>query len=109
MQNKTKQSYSEHWLDCIRGEQKNDPESSKLCTYCKFKEKLEIENYLLTIDYKQYRSNFTSIRVISHKLMKETGIYYKPKKIEASKRFFTYCNNKSIEDELHFMLHCGHL
>ena len=93
IQNKTKHSYSGHWLDFIRGKKNNDPENSKLRTYCKFKGKLEIENYLLMIDDKQYRFNFTKLRVSSHKLMIETGRHNKPKKIKASKRFCTYCNN----------------
>ena len=34
MQNKTKHSYLEHWLDFIPGKKNNDPENLKLCTYC---------------------------------------------------------------------------
>ena len=82
-----KQSYSEYWLDFIQGKNKNGPENSKLCTYNKFKEKFNRENYLFMIDDKCYCSNFTIIRTSSHKFMIETGRHNKPKNIESSKRF----------------------
>ena len=52
------------------------------------------------------RSNVTKLRISSHKLKIELGRYNKPFKIEANKRFCTFCNNESIEDENHFMLIC---
>ena len=91
-----KQSYSEYWLDFIQG--KNGPENSKLCTYCKFKEKFKIENYLLMIDDKYYHSIFTILRISSHQLKIETGRHNKPKNIETSKRFCIYCTSCSTVD-----------
>ena len=56
----------------------------KLRTFCTFKEKIEVKNYLLMTDDKQYCSNFTKLRINSHKLMIETGRYKKSKKKQAN-------------------------
>ena len=46
------------------------------------------------------------LRISSHKLKIELSRYNKPFKIEANKRFCTFCKDESIEDENHFMLSC---
>ena len=96
--------YTTKWLNLINDERKTG--QSKLRTYWTFKTQFLIENYLINTQNKMIRSNVTKLRISSHKLKIELGRYNKPFKIEANKRFCTFCNNESIEDENHFMLIC---
>ena len=39
-------------------------------------------------------------------VMIETGRYNRHHKIPVNERYYNYCKNKSIEDEIHFVLTC---
>ena len=75
----------------------------KLRTYRQFKEKLQLEEYLMTQSNKQGRYLLTSIRTGTNKLRIETGRWKKEKKDE---RFCMVCMSGEIEDEKHFVLDC---
>jgi len=86
------------WLVLI----KNPEKYSKLRTYCLFKTKLKLEKYL-------YSSNsygkqlHTSIRTGTNKLEIETGRW---NNVEVTQRICKNCDQKVIEDEVHFVVQC---
>ena len=91
--------YIENWHDEI-----NRP-GGKLRMYCTYKHEFKLEKYLLQIKSKDKRQYVTRLRVSSHNLYIEKGRYVRPK-IPANQRFCQFCNNKSIDDEIHFVTSC---
>ena len=77
--------------------------SSKLDTYCCFKNIFEIETYILKIENPLHCSALAKLRCSSHNLAIEDGRY---RNIERRQRKCTFCNINVIEDEYHFVLVC---
>jgi hypothetical protein len=100
-----KSIYESQWHDKINRASNNGIEGNKLRTYCTFKEKFEMENYLLFGSSKTERSSLSKLRISAHRLRIETGRHTRPK-IDSDKRYCVYCNDLSVEDEKHFMLSC---
>jgi hypothetical protein len=97
--------YENQWLAKINRTSDNGKDGNKLRTYCTFKTKYALENYLLTCDSKFERSAFAKLRISGHRLRIETGRHVRPK-IDPDKRYCIHCNDLSIEDERHFILKC---
>ena len=77
--------------------------SSKLRTYCTFKDRYCRENYLSMMKSRDSRSAFTRLRISAHNLAIETGRHTKPK-VKLEDRLCTSCNE--LEDEFHFVMTC---
>jgi hypothetical protein len=76
---------------------------NKLRTYRTFKIKFEQEQYLKNIKSLELRRCLSKFRTSCHDLEIETGRY---KKLKLEERVCCSCNNKSVEDEVHFLIHC---
>ncbi len=88
------------WLALI-----NDrTEYAKLRTYCLFKKKLRLENYLHTKGNYWGRSIFTSLRSGTNKLMIEKGRWIG---LEEKDRLCVQCDGKVVESERHFLISCN--
>ena len=81
---------------------KNKP---KLRTYLTFKNKLKLEEYLLSEHNKKGRYLLTSLRVGTAKLRIETGRWKRPVEKE-SERICLKCQKGQIENEKHFIAYC---
>jgi hypothetical protein len=90
--------YVNYWLKIITNE------NCKLRTYSKFKNSYNLEPYLTQMDSKN-RKILTRFRISNHNLAIEKGRYTIPK-TPLNKKKCKNCNNKSIEDEEHFLLIC---
>ena len=79
-------------------------DSRKLRTYSVIKTKIGIEGYLAAHPKinTQDRIALTKFRLSNHDLMIEKGSDFK---VEKAKRFCPFCP-KTIETELHFLVHC---
>ena len=77
-------------------------ESNKLFLYKTLKESGTTPEFYLSHPNKQYRKNITKFRISDHKLLIETGRYYK---IPREDRLCSVC--KKIDDEIHFFIHCN--
>jgi hypothetical protein len=104
--NATKGMYVQKWETLLNDGAKNST-GNKLRIYNTFKHEFKIENYLLHITDKKYRTATTNLRISTHKLRIETGRYNKPSKLPIEQRVCLKCNSGSIEDEKHFLLHCS--
>ena len=80
-------------------------DSSILRTYRVIKTKIGIEGYLAAHPKinTQDRIALTKFRLSNHDLMIEKGRYFK---VEKAERFCPFCP-KTIETELHFLIHCN--
>jgi hypothetical protein len=76
---------------------------SKLRTYRQIKEKLQLEEYLLTQTNLKGRVLLTEIRTGTNRLRIETGRWKKEKKED---RLCMVCMSGKIEDEKHFVVEC---
>ena len=74
------------------------PKKPKLCEYQKFKEHIDLEEYLHLTKYK--RSIIAQIRSGTPPLAIETSRY---SNTPFDSRLCTLCNSKLIESELHFI------
>ena len=92
------------WLQEINGNHTRGPH--KLCTYCKFQNSFEMENYLKLGISVQDRNNFNKLRISAHTLQIETGRYTRPK-TPIDQRTCQVCNTKAIEDKIHFATGCN--
>ena len=90
--------YESNWATAI---QSND---GKLRTYKLFKKDFCLENYLLCSNFND-RKYVSKLRTSSHKLGIETGRHIRPV-IPKDQRFCPSCDDRSIDDEHHFMLNC---
>ena len=98
IQNKLKYLYTIDWENNIK-----EP-NSKLRSYSLSKIKFCIQKYMLLISDKNVKSSFTRLWISAHKLKIETGRHHKPYKIAADERYCIFCNDNSIENEIHFIL-----
>ena len=74
-----------------------------------FKQNILFETYLALLPQRNLRLSLTKLRLSDHRLMIESGRRCKPK-TPLQERICPLCNdgsNKSIEDEVHFLLSCN--
>ena len=93
---------SRYELDWMKAVNLND---GKLRTFKLFKNKFGLENYLLFGKFNE-RKYFSKLRTSSHILHIEAGRHKRPP-TPSDLRFCLSCNNGSVENELHFLLHCN--
>ncbi len=91
-------NYKEYWTKKIN----NQP---KMRTYRKFKSHLEYEEYL-NIPNTNHCKAMTKLRISAHRLAIEQGRYTAPFTPKEN-RICQNCLTDEIEDEYHFMMHCG--
>ena len=96
--------YSAQWLAHIsRNKKPTDP--NKLRNYAVFKEKFQMENYILSCNLESRRL-FTKLRTSAHNLAIETGRYTRPI-TPRDKRLCLFCNQAATEDEYHMLMDCS--
>ena len=75
--------------------------STKLQSYCIFKENTDHESYLDFVRPNKFKYALSKFRLSSHSLEIETGRYYD---ISRKDRLCTCCNMYVVESEFHFLL-----
>ena len=96
--------YEAQWYKHIKGTGRED--SHKLRTYCKFKDKFDIESYLRNNRPLKLRQNLSKLRISAHTLAIETGRYTNPK-TPIEMRKCVLCDNGAVEDEYHVVIGCS--
>ena len=90
----------------------NDPFSleeqdhNKLRLYNKLKGSFKIEPYIDKIKNRNQRQWLSRYRISAHTLHIETGRYTRPVTPLHDRKCY-YCDEKCIDDEKHFILHCN--
>ena len=79
--------------------------STKLQSYCIFKEDTQLESYIDTVKVTKYGFALSRLRLSSHSLAIQTGRYTG---IPRHERICTSCNMNAVENEFHFLLVCPH-
>ena len=102
---KMKALFEKQWKEKLpKGQSnRNKNEEGKLRTYSIFKKDFACEEYLYSKIDLQTKTYFTKLRLSNHILQIEKGRFSKTDK---ASRFCTTCKDKSIEDEIHFILDC---
>ena len=77
--------------------------STRLDSYCIFKEDTKLEPYIDIIKSKKFRFALSKFRLSSHSLAIEVGRYPDTPRHQ---RICTFCNMNVIENEFHFLLAC---
>ena len=77
----------------------------KLRTYKLFKTNILYEKYLSLPPH--LRVPLTRFRMSAHPLRIEVGRYHCPNPLPVEDRICQMCNLSTVEDELHFLLHCS--
>ena len=77
---------------------------SKAESYVKYKDNINLEDYLVKIKNHKHRKALTRFRLSCHPLMIEKGRHQKPP-LPRPERTCHYCPSE-IEDELHFITSC---
>jgi hypothetical protein len=95
--------YQQYWSLSVNKHQQSVC-GNKLKTYSSFKKNFDMENYVLSLNLAE-RRHFSKLRTSCHHLAVETLRYTRPI-TPREKRFCTDCNNKTVGDEQHFLLHC---
>ena len=85
---------------------RNQINGNKMRTYRLYKDSLNAESYVCRVKYRDQRRIMSKIRSGSLPLHIETGRYTRPY-TPLEDRLCTYCESGSIEDEMHFLLHCS--
>ncbi|XP_048584056.1 uncharacterized protein LOC125563170 [Nematostella vectensis] len=97
--------YFQKWHGEIFNDQrKNSNEMNKLRTYRTFKDKYELENYLVAIPNVKHRVALTKLRISNHQLQIEKGRHTRPYTKEKD-RICPTCKN-DVENEFHFLVQC---
>jgi len=92
-----KDAFLSEWRQKIRN-------NNKLKVYSKIKTQFGIENYLLSIQNKNFVNSITKLRISAHCLEIEKGRHHK---IPTDQRLCPSCqDDTSIEDEYHFIMTC---
>ena len=92
-------------IDCTQGLTPSG--GSKLRTYRLIKPNtFEPEPYLSMISNPMVRQAVTKFRISDHKLAIEIGRHCRPPK-PVEDRTCSLCNSQSVEDEIHFLIHCS--
>ena len=94
--------YTRNWLKDINNAEKHPI----LRTYTVFKEKLCLETYIQCMPIKKYQQAISRFRVSSHRLGIELGRHKKPY-LPVEKRLRHFCRSGNVDDEYHFLIHCG--
>ncbi len=99
--------FQQRWQSVVSGRTRlTNQGDSKLRTYAKFKLSFELEPYLTS---KYFRADekqaIARLRTSNHKLAIETGRHTVPF-TPRDRRICLQCNTGSVEDEIHFLLHC---
>jgi hypothetical protein len=94
-------TFMKNCMDNINDLEKNP----KLRTYKKFKNEFQLESYIATPKNLQHAIALFKFRTSAHNLAIETGRYTRPK-TPLNERICLHCQNKPIEDEVHFLLQC---
>jgi hypothetical protein len=89
-------TYKQSWYSNINN-------SNRLASYCIYKHKFEMENYLQYITNNKYRIALTKFRLSSSDLKIETGRYENTPREE---RICPHCLYHIVEDEYHFLFTC---
>ena len=96
------QRLTDHFIQSWQSDLRNT--TGKLRAYKLVKDSFQTENYL---DLPAYlRVPMARLRSSSHSLRIETGRYCLPSPCPADERFCWFCEDGSVEDELHFLFHC---
>ena len=90
-------NFVQEWHDGINNSPKLNP------LYCKIKNELKLESYLLNIKSKSLRAYITKFRISAHELNIEKGRYVN---IPRENRKCNCCNMNVLENEYHFLLCC---
>lgn len=83
----------------------NKPNGNKLRTYRTFKSDLGVEQYMLLNVSKLQRRSLTKLRLGVLPLAIETGRHTRPI-TPLNERVCRLCNIDTVENELHFLIHC---
>ena len=84
---------------------------SKYDYFCWYLYTVEIANrcqhcFILCIPIKKYQQAIPRFRVSSHRLGIELGRHKKPY-LPVEKRLCHFCSSGNVDDEYHFLIHCG--
>ena len=85
---------------------RNQINGNKMRTYRLYKDSLNTGSYVCRVKYRDQRRILSKFRSGSLPLHIETGRYTRPY-TPLEDRLCTYCESESIEDEMHFLLHCS--
>ena len=91
--NTIKRDMSEEFIKQWKSELFNDrgnANGNKLRSYRLYKNTFKMEEYLLQVSYKPYRSTLAKLRLSAHKLQIEIGRYVKNEKVEPQNRLCKY-------------------
>lgn len=91
--------YTQEWNSQLKSHS-----DKKLSCYSTFKQNFGQEKYLNLIKNFEQRRNFTRFRISAHRLNIERGRYIG---IPREERYCNRCNNKTVDDEKHFLLSCN--
>jgi hypothetical protein len=100
---KIHEKHKETWESNLLNDSNRKEGGNKLRTYRKFKNKLYLEPYLLTVKNRDDRRRLCQLHTSAHKLNIETGRY---QQIPECNRICPMCPNGQIENEIHFMTQC---
>ena len=78
--------------------------STRLDTYCLFKNSFNLEKYLDVINVSKFRIALTRLRTSSHILKIESGRHHN---IPRNEQICENCNSELGENEYHFLLFCS--
>ena len=92
--------YISQWKSFINGNEKIVT-GNKLRTYCLFKSNYIYEPYLDEIRSHTIKKELVKFRISAHKLAIESGRYLRPQ-VPLNDRLCTFCNDKCVENEMHF-------
>ena len=95
--------FKTYWNREISRMADNQGSEGRLTFFRKLKADFRTEEYLNRIKKSKLRSLLTKIRISAHNLAIESGRH---KKIPRDQRLCTSCTNATVEDEVHFLLHC---
>ncbi len=96
-------AFQDFSCDKAISEVKSVDQNSKLRTYKTFKPYFKTEKYLSCIHNSRIRTTFARFRLSAHCLNIEKGRHQQQ---DISKRLCKLCPLQTIEDEVHFLLHC---
>ena len=96
--------YISQWKSFINGNEKIVT-GNKLRTYCLFKSNYIYEPYLDEIRSHSIKKELVKFRISATKLAIESGRYLRPQ-VPLNDRLCTFCNDKCVENEMHFLLDC---
>lgn len=103
--NVIKEKIYKKFMDNCLNQINNSDDNPKLRTFKLFKTEFKLENYLTKIKNLNHSLALARFRISSHNLRIETGRYDQPK-TPPENRICNYCDTRSVESEIHFILDC---